>query len=203
MIPALQVNSFVLGFASAGSALLSLGPQNVFVLKRGLSRQHLVVTVAICFGSDGLLMSLAVLGFASVLNTIPVAALALRLAGCLYLAVGSIRMLMSACRGQIGHQAPVATLHLRQVVVGAAVVSLLNPLAWTESVLVVGGLAATMQTAALGSFTAGSLAGSLLKFGLLAFGARHFSRLLVRPALSRAFDAAAAVAMAGMALLLA
>ena len=94
MTPALQVNAFVLGFASAGSALLSLGSQNVFILKRGLSRQHLMVTVAICFGSDGLLMSLAVLGFASVLNTIPVAAFALRLAGCLYLAVGSIRMLM-------------------------------------------------------------------------------------------------------------
>ena len=99
MIPALQVSPFVLGFASAGSALLSLGPRNGFVLKRGLSRQHLMVTVAIFFGSDGLLLSLGVLALASVLNTIPVAAFALRLAGCRYLAVGSIRMLMSACRG--------------------------------------------------------------------------------------------------------
>ncbi len=77
-------------------------------------------------------------------------------------------------------------------------VSLLNPLAWIESVFVVGGLAATLPGETLIMFALGAFAGSLLKFSLLGFGARRVSFLFSRPSFCRAFDATAAVAMAGM-----
>ena len=156
----------------------------------------------ICFGSDVGLMCFALFGLATVISSIPMVPVMLQRIGCVYLIAGSACMFFGACRGGAGHSAGSQVACLSRVLLGAVAVSLLNPLAWIESALVMGSLATGLKAEMLATFTVGALAGSLMKFSLLGFGARKLTPLFARSAFCRSFDATAAIVMAGMVVLL-
>ncbi|MDG5975301.1 lysine efflux permease [Hydrogenophaga taeniospiralis CCUG 15921] len=56
--------TFTAGMVLSMSLIMAIGPQNAHVLRMGLQRQHLWLTVAVCALSDVVLISLGVLGLA-------------------------------------------------------------------------------------------------------------------------------------------
>lgn len=56
--------TFSAGMVLSMSLIMAIGPQNAHVLRMGLQRQHLWLTVAVCALSDVVLISLGVLGLA-------------------------------------------------------------------------------------------------------------------------------------------
>jgi hypothetical protein len=82
-------------------------------------------------------------------------------------------------------------------------VSVLNPLVWVETVLVLSALASTVTLPMLPWFGLGAACGSLEKFSLLSFAARGLASLFVRRSVRRGFDALAGMAMLAMTLVVA
>ncbi len=56
--------TFTAGMVLSMSLIMAIGPQNAHVLRMGLQRQHLWLTVAVCALADIVLISLGVLGLA-------------------------------------------------------------------------------------------------------------------------------------------
>ena len=47
--------AFIPGFLAGLSLIIAIGAQNAFVIKQGLTKQHVFLTVSICAVSDALL----------------------------------------------------------------------------------------------------------------------------------------------------
>lgn len=56
--------AFHAGMVLSLSLIMAIGPQNAHVLRMGLTRQHVWLTVGICIGADVVLIALGVLGLA-------------------------------------------------------------------------------------------------------------------------------------------
>ena len=56
--------TFTAGMVLSLSLIMAIGPQNAHVLRMGLTRQHVWLTIAICMVSDMVLIGLGVLGLA-------------------------------------------------------------------------------------------------------------------------------------------
>ena len=197
------LNAFQLGLFPVLMATLSLGPQNTFVLRHGLAKDRVSIVVGVCLGSDFAIIVAATLGFGEVIATNSTATHLLTGAGAGYLLIGATRMLRSACDGStppsLGcpHSTRLATF------LQALCVSVLNPLVWVETVLVLSALASTISMPMLPWFGLGAACGSLAKFSLLSFAARGLAPLFVRRSLRRGFDALAGMAMLAMTLIVA
>ena len=61
---AFALPAFTAGMALSLSLIMAIGPQNAHVLRMGLRRQHLWLTVLTCALADIVLISLGVLGLA-------------------------------------------------------------------------------------------------------------------------------------------
>ena len=61
---ALTFPTFTAGMVLSLSLIMAIGPQNAHVLRMGLQRQHLALTVAVCAVADIVLIGLGVLGLA-------------------------------------------------------------------------------------------------------------------------------------------
>ena len=60
----LSFPTFTAGMVLSISLIMAIGPQNAHVLRMGLQRQHLWLTVAVCAVADITLIGLGVLGLA-------------------------------------------------------------------------------------------------------------------------------------------
>ena len=75
-------------FAGLGlglSLIVAIGAQNLFVLRQGLRREHVVLVAAICAASDAVLIVLGVSGVGFVLQAVPWLVDAVRWAGAAFL----------------------------------------------------------------------------------------------------------------------
>lgn len=194
-----DIASFAHGLALGLGMFVCPGPKDVTILREAASA-HAPSTrlVAIAVGSDALLIALGITGAAAAFERFP----ALRTAA-LWLGVGL--MLLHAARAaaralQVGTErdaiAPVPpAAGLRTV----AAVSLLNPAAWLDTVIVIGGVGAALPAAQQWPYAAGAVAASTGWFVVLVAGAGLVGRWMGSASTWRRLDAAVAVTMAGMA----
>ena len=87
------------GFLTGLSLILAIGAQNAFVLRQGLRREHVGAVVAVCAGSDALLIAAGVAGFGAVSQAVPWLAEAMRWAGVAFLLVYGALRFLAARRG--------------------------------------------------------------------------------------------------------
>ena len=197
------LGAFQLGLFPVLMAMLSLGPQNTFVLRHGLARDRVSLVAGVCLGCDIVIVVAATLGFGAIIAANPLTTRLLTGAGAGYLLLGATRMLRGACDGRApqplgcSRGTPLATL------LQAFGVSVLNPLVWVETVLVLSALASTLSLPLLPWFGLGAACGSLAKFSLLSFAARGLASLFVRHSVRRGFDALAGTAMLAMTVIVA
>ena len=78
-------SSWLTGFTVCLSLIVSIGAQNLYVLRQAVQGQHVRACVAWCVASDALLVALGVAGMAQVLGRSPTLAHALQLGGALFL----------------------------------------------------------------------------------------------------------------------
>ena len=60
----LTAPAFLAGMVLCLSLIMAIGPQNAHVMRMGLLRQHLWLTVAVCIFTDIVLIALGVAGLA-------------------------------------------------------------------------------------------------------------------------------------------
>ena len=194
--------TFTAGMVLSLSLIMAIGPQNAHVLRMGLQRQHLWITVATCALADIALIGLGVLGLAQLGGLSDKLQGALIGAGVLFLSVYGWQAFqrfrapqMKDLDGQPLRPAPVTR---RQAVLSALAFSWLNPHAWLDTAVLIG-TASLAYGAASRSFGLGAAAGSVVWFLLLGCAAFWLGRRLNSLHIWRALDAMVALMMWGTA----
>ncbi len=200
--------AFAAGMVLSLSLIMAIGPQNAHVLRMGLQRQHLWLTVAVCAVADVLLIGLGVLGLAQLGGLTDKLHGAIVGAGVLFLlaygwqaARRFLRPVASAVPGaEGGMPAQPRTFTARQAVLSALAFSWLNPHAWLDTAVLIGTASLAYGTPGNAVFGAGAAMGSLVWFGLLGAAVFWMGRRLGSLRLWRAIDGLVALMMWGTAL---
>lgn len=78
--------SLLAGLGLGFSLIVAIGAQNLFVLRQGVRREHLLAVVAVCAVSDAVLIIVGVSGIGLVLQAVPWLLVVVRWAGAAFLA---------------------------------------------------------------------------------------------------------------------
>jgi L-lysine exporter family protein LysE/ArgO len=196
--------TFTAGMLLSISLIMAIGPQNAHVLRMGLRRQHLWLTVAVCAVADIVLISLGVLALAQLGGLSDKLMGALVGAGVLFLSVYGWQALQRFLRPSGVAIGGDATAHAqpasrRQAVFSALAFSWLNPHAWLDTAVLIG-TASLAYGQGSAVFGLGAAAGSVLWFLVLGVAAFWLGRRLDSLRLWRALDGLVALMMWGTAL---
>jgi len=209
------LSSLLAGFGLGLSLIVAIGAQNLFVLRQGIRREHVLAVVTVCAVSDAVLIALGVSGVGAVVTAVPWLLDVVRWAGALFLVgygvVAARRSLRPAGVGLHveAHTAAPARgaavgTRTRMTTRAAAVLTCLaltwlNPHVYLDTVFLLGSVAAT-HGAERGVFGVGAAAASLVWFAALGFGARYLGRWLDSPKAWRVLDGVIALVMWGLAI---
>lgn len=201
------------------SLIVAIGAQNVFVLRQGIRREHVLAVVIICAFSDAALIAAGVAGLGFVLSAAPWLVVVARWAGALFLLTYGVLAARRAWRGgeelSVKETASAAVAgsastmpgalmstrtrpQLAPVILTTLALTWLNPHVYLDTVLMLGSIAATYGDQRW-LFAGGAIAASLLWFTALGFGARYLSRWLRTPRSWRLLDAMIAAVMISIA----
>lgn len=195
--------AFTTGFVLSLSLIMAIGPQNAHVMRMGLQRQHLWLTVAICIASDGVLIGLGVLGLASVGGLSELLQGVLIAAGALFLLAygwqAFRRFLRPAQAGAENGDAKPGRMTRWQATLAALAFTWLNPHAWLDTAVLIG--TASLAWGADGVvFGLGAFAGSTVWFSGFGLALSWLGGRLDSPIVWRALDGLVALMMWGTAI---
>lgn len=199
--------TFTAGMVLSMSLIMAIGPQNAHVLRMGLQRQHLWLTVAVCALADIALISLGVFGLAQLGGLSDKLLGALIGAGVLFLGVygwQAFQRFLSPPRvtaAQPGGEASrhaAAPIGRRQAILSALAFSWLNPHAWLDTAVLIG-TASLAYGPGSKAFGLGAATGSLVWFLVLGAAAFWLGRRLNSLHIWRVLDGAVALMMWGTA----
>ena len=199
--------AFTAGMVLSISLIMAIGPQNAHVLRMGLRRQHLWLTIAVCALADIALIALGVLGLAQLGGLSDKLHGALVGAGVLFLSVYGWKA-FQRFRSPVAGELPVAaaasvaeSVTPRQAILSALAFSWLNPHAWLDTAVLIG-TASLAYGQGSTVFGLGAAAGSVVWFLALGVAAFWLGRRLNSLRVWRALDGLVALMMWGTALAL-
>ena len=198
--------AFFAGMVLCLSLIMAIGPQNAHVIRMGLLRQHVGLTLVVCMLTDMALISLGVAGLAH-FGTLPDKVLgAISGAGALILvwygAGAAQRFLQPALPATGAVSASPAdqpAMSRRRAVGMALALSWLNPHAWLDTAVLIGTASLAYSQPDNAVFGLGAAAGSLLWFSALGLAMWLLGRRLNSPLFWRALDGVVALMMWGTA----
>lgn len=211
------ISSVLAGLGLGFSLIVAIGAQNLFVLRQGLRREHVLAVAAICAISDAVLIVLGVSGIGLVLQAVPWLVDVVRWAGAVFLvaygvlaarrawrpsgealrAAGETEADTGADAGGGPPRTATATAtrtRLLPVILTCLALTWLNPHVYLDTVFLLGTVANTHGDARW-LFAAGAVTASFVWFFGLAFGARLLGRWLSTPRAWRVLDGVIAVVM--------
>ncbi len=176
-----MIRALVGGFLLGLGLIVAIGAQNAFVLRQGLKRQHVGWVVAICAGSDALLIAAGVGGMGRLIAVLPWVGAAMRWLGVAFLAVyGALRFRAMARGGGRLEAEGAGEARLSAVVAACLMFTWANPHVYLDTLVLVGGVAAQYAPQEIW-FGVGAAAASLVFFSGLGFGARFLAPVFARP----------------------
>lgn len=203
-----MTSTWLAGFTVCLSLIVSIGAQNLYVLRQAVSGEHVRACVAWCVFSDALLIGIGVAGMAQVLGDSPTLAYYLTLGGALFLlgyglmALWRAAMPDGAAPAADADGAAPATAARRGLwrVLGALVViTLFNPHVYLDTVVLVGSIGARQDGSLKWIFVLGAACASLAWFVMLASAGRRLQTLFAKPQAWRVMDGFTGVMMLALA----
>lgn len=194
--------AFAKGFALSASLIVSIGAQNMFVLRQGLKREHVLPIVLFCAAADATLVLAGVNGLGAMLQVIPGLALLLTLGGATFLTWYGIGALRRASQSSALVVEMQGAMTLGAAMAGTAAFTLLNPHVYIDTVMLMGAVGASLPVMERPLFVAGAGTFGLAWFASLGFGARFLAPLFAKPMAWRVLDGATGVMMLLIALVL-
>ncbi|MDP1685739.1 LysE/ArgO family amino acid transporter [Hydrogenophaga sp.] len=196
--------TFTAGMVLSISLIMAIGPQNAHVLRMGLQRQHLGLTVLTCALADVVLIGLGVMGLAQLGGLSDKLLGALIGAGVLFLGVYGWQAFQRFLRPRVLQLDDTTTVvaepvSRRQAVLSALAFSWLNPHAWLDTAVLIG-TASLAYGQGSRVFGMGAAAGSVVWFLALGVAAFWLGRRLNSLQVWRALDGLVALMMWGTAI---
>lgn len=217
--------SLVAGLGLGLSLIVAIGAQNLFVLRQGVRREHVLAVALVCALSDAALIVVGVSGLGLALESFPWLIDVVRWAGFAFLLVYGLLAARRALRPTGGTLAvdagpvpsrsgepagstgpspaasrtgTVAAARLAPVLLTCLALTWLNPHVYLDTVFLLGSVASTHGEHRWW-FAAGASLASIVWFFGLAFGARYLGRWLATPRARRILDGVIAVVMIAIA----
>lgn len=217
----------LLGF----SLIVAVGPQNILLIRQGARREGITAVIVVCLLSDVVLLSLGTLGVGVLVDRAPMVLTALKWAGVAYLAWFAFAALRDAARA--GHREGAAVIDTTEPVApttgtgGTAVSTVtrparvrphrawvkpmwaaialtwLNPAAYLDSLVMIGGMAIQYGDQGKWLFTGGALLASAIWFPVVGYGAGLLSGPLSSPKVWRVLNVIIGIVLGALALKLA
>lgn len=203
--------AFLAGMALSLSLIMAIGPQNAHVIRSGLMRQHLWLTVAVCAASDMVFIAAGVAGLALLGGLSQKLLATLTGGGALVLTLYGVQAMrrflrpaVSTAAGASQDAGPASPtpprISARRAIAAALAFSWLNPHAWLDTAVVIGTASLAYAQPDKVVFGLGAAAGSMLWFGALGLTIGVIGQRLNSPIVWRALDGLVALMMWGTAL---
>lgn len=184
------------GLGTSLSLIVAIGAQNAYLLRQGILGRFVWPIAFFCILSDAFLIGLGVLGMGALVDSAAWVLDLLRWGGALFLlcygALAARRALRPSALTIDSQDSGPASLG--KALLLAAAMTYLNPHAYLDTIVLIGGIAA-QQGQDRWIFYAGAVAGSALWFGLLASCSRFLRPLFAQPRAWRVLDAGIALLM--------
>lgn len=204
------------GFGLGLSLIIAIGAQNAYVLQRGIRREHVLVVVVLCALSDAVLIALGVLGIGVVIERFPNTITVVRWGGAVFLIGYGLLAARRVFRPRATDSSTGVTGNsgttrgapsLTTTVATVLALTWLNPHVYLDTVLLLGSVAngysgGELAEAGRWLFGSGAMAASVVWFSALGFGSRFLAGLFTRPVAWQILDAAIAVTMIALGILL-
>ncbi|WP_312834236.1 LysE family transporter [Comamonas sp.] len=204
-----MTSTWLAGFTVCLSLIVSIGAQNLYVLRQAVSGEHVRACVAWCVFSDALLIGIGVAGMAQVLGDSPTLAYYLTLGGALFLLGYGVMALWRAAMpagaapaadaDDGGAPATAARRGLWRVLGALVVITLFNPHVYLDTVVLVGSIGARQDGSLKWIFVLGAACASLAWFVMLASAGRRLQTLFAKPQAWRVMDGFTGVMMLALA----
>ncbi|MCS4489786.1 LysE/ArgO family amino acid transporter [Corynebacterium sp. ES2794-CONJ1] len=213
----------IAGFLLGISIIVAIGPQNALIIRQGIKREAVGAVVAVCLISDILLIFGGTAGVGAIIERAPIILTILKYAGASYLAWFGLSCFRDAFKPKGGSMvieqssptAPVdgasgsggvqvkvrpqqRTRTWTKPVLAALAFTWLNPAAYIDALIMLGGMANQYGTSGRWYFATGALIASVVWFPLIGFGSSYFSHILAKPSSWRIINAAIGCIMAVM-----
>ena len=197
--------AFFSGLVLSLSLIMAIGPQNAHVMRMGLKRQHLWLTIAVCVATDIVLISAGVAGLARLGGLSDKLLGAMTGGGALVLLLYGGQALRRFLQpgASVGGLAPAdgaGGMSRRQAIGAALALSWLNPHAWLDTAVLMGSASLAYAQPENAVFGLGAVTGSIVWFSVLGLAMATLGQHLDSPRIWRALDGLVAVMMGGTAL---
>jgi len=190
--------AFVSGFLLSFSLILAIGPQNAFVLRQGLLRQHVLPIAVFCATSDIILILLGIFGFGTIISDFDGFSQYMFIIGGFWLSGYGILRLKGAYMGESFLEASnEEESDLKMVLTNCAVLTWLNPHVYIDTLILIGTVSIRFEDTI--QFGLGACVASVVFFFSLAFGARILSPLMRSKKAWQILDVIIAIVMIALA----
>ncbi|OOR91905.1 amino acid transporter [Moraxella caviae] len=191
------LETFLTGVMVSAGLIIAIGSQNAFVLKTALKGQHIFWVCLICFACDVLLMTLGVMGVGSVFANNATLTKLLGVGGAAFLGWYGFNSFKNALTSNstLVSDDNAKPASLKTTVLATFAITLLNPHVYLDTVVLVGGIGATLASDSKLSFLAGVLLVSFAWFFGLGYGAKYLLPIFKNPKAWRVLEFAIGVMM--------
>ncbi|WP_018182518.1 LysE/ArgO family amino acid transporter [Kaistia granuli] len=176
------------GFFLGASLIVAIGAQNAFVLRQGLTRNHVFPITTFCFLADAMLIAAGVGGLGTVVQAAPRVLFVVTLAGAAFLTAYGAMAIRRAFHLEALTASGSAEIRLGPALATVAALTFLNPHVYLDTVVLLGSLSARHAGEARIAFGLGAMVASGVWFYSLGFGARLLAPVFARPIAWRILD---------------
>lgn len=187
---------FLNGLGMTAGLIMAIGAQNVHVLKTGLRREHVGLTVITCIIIDVTLITVGVAGMGALVQASPLLLSVAKWGGAAFLLWYGLRSWRAVFASGALHVAADQTRTTRrQALASVLALSLLNPHVYLDTVVLLGAIGGGFPAAGRPSFAIGAMCASVIWFVALGYGARRLSPLFAKPVAWKWIDGIAGTTM--------
>ncbi|MES2037406.1 MAG: LysE/ArgO family amino acid transporter [Pseudomonadota bacterium] len=194
--------AFILkGMGMSAGLIMAIGSQNAHVLRMGLRKQHVGLTVMICIACEMLLILAGVAGIGGMINSQPVLLTIARWGGAAFLIWYGLRSLRAAASQQsLVAEAGELSLTAGKAALAVLGATLLNPHTYLDTVVLLGAIGGQQPGDGKYWFAVGAVLNATIWFAALGFGARLLAPLFAKPVAWRVLDSLVGIVMLMLAL---
>ena len=190
------------GFLAGLSLIIAIGAQNAFVIRQGLTKKYVLLTVLICAFSDAILIALGASCLGALIKSNKNILEFVRWFGVIYLLWFAFKSAKSLFKKEVLNSAGEASANRKSVILTVLALTFLNPHVYLDTVILLGSISNQFGTDKW-FFVIGAMLASFIWFTAIGFGAKSASRFMSQPIFWKILDSIIALVMVSIAAFLA
>jgi L-lysine exporter family protein LysE/ArgO len=199
-----MLSSYLSGLGLGGSMIMAIGAQNTHVLKSGLKRDHIGLTVLVCILVDVVLLCIGVAGVGELIQQSAGLLAVARWGGASFLLWYGLRSWYAALSaGAMEISVKENASGAKVALISVLTLSLLNPHVYLDTVVLLGSIGGQFPENERVGFVLGAITASICWFCALGFGARKLAHLFSKPVMWKCIDIVSGCIMIALSALIA